>query len=321
MTVVSSTSSKPFKPISQLNVSVLAGGIGEERAVSLKSGECISQALNEEGVNTKIEDIRPDHLNALDFDSTDVFFLALHGKFGEDGQLQAIMEQRSLIYTGSGPEASRLAFDKMAGKEKFQAVNVNTPGAFLFDPDFSFDKFQKQVIWNSDKFVIKPIRQGSSVGVSIIDGLDAAFETAIKVHKEFGDCMIEQHISGSEITVGILCGQALPIIEIRPKEAFYNYHSKYVDEQTDYLFDTISEDSLVSAIQQDALNCFNALGCRDFGRVDFILGEDGIAYALEINTIPGFTTHSLLPKAARKNGLSMGQLCVKIIKAAIENKS
>jgi D-alanine-D-alanine ligase len=321
MTVVPSTSSKTSKPISQLNVSVLAGGIGEERAVSLKSGECIWQSLNEEGVNTKIEDIRPDHLSALDVDSTDVFFLALHGKFGEDGQLQAIMEEKNLIYTGSGPEASRLAFDKIAGKEKFQAVNVNTPEAFLFDPNFSFDEFKKHLSWDSHKFVIKPIKQGSSVGVSIVDGFDSAFETASKTHHEFGDCMIEQHISGREITVGILCGQALPIIEIRPKEAFYNYHSKYIDEQTDYLFDTITEASLAADIQQDALNCFNALGCRDFGRVDFILGEDGIAYALEINTIPGFTTHSLLPKAAGKNGLAMGQLCVKIIKAAIENKS
>jgi D-alanine-D-alanine ligase len=303
-----------------LKVSVLAGGVGEERQVSLKSGECIWQALSNEGVNTTIADIEPENLKALNEDGTDVFFLALHGKFGEDGQLQAIIEERNLIYTGSGPDASRLAFDKMASKASFKAANVNVPQGVVFKPNFSFEELKKRLVWDSDKFVIKPIRQGSSVGVSIVDGFDSAFKTAIKVHKEFGDCMIEQHVSGREITVGILCGEALPIIEIRPREDFYNYHSKYVDEQTDYLFDTIGDASLEARIQQDAVDCFKAVGCRDFGRVDFILGDDGTAYALEINTIPGFTTHSLLPKAAAKKGFSMGQLCVKIIEAAIENK-
>jgi D-alanine-D-alanine ligase len=317
---MSSTSLESSKSKSQLKVSVLAGGVGEERQVSLKSGECIWQALSNEGVNTTMADIGPDNLKALNEDGTDVFFLALHGKFGEDGQLQAIMEERNLIYTGSGPDASRLAFDKMASKAMFTAANANTPKAIVFNPDLNFKEFKKQLNWVSDKFVIKPIRQGSSVGVSIVEDLDAAFETADKTYQQFGDCMIEQHISGREITVGILCGQALPIIEIRPKEDFYNFHSKYIDEQTDYLFDTITDASLVTDTQQAGVDCFRAVGCRDFGRVDFILGEDGKAYALEINTIPGFTTHSLLPKAAAKKGLSMGQLCVKIIEAAIENK-
>ncbi|MHC4130998.1 MAG: D-alanine--D-alanine ligase family protein [Planctomycetota bacterium] len=317
---MSSTSLQSSKSKSQLKVSVLAGGVGEERQVSLKSGECIWQALSNEGVNTTMADIVPDNLTALNEDGTDVFFLALHGKFGEDGQLQAIMEERNLIYTGSGPDASKLAFDKMASKAMFTAANASTPKALAFNPKFSCEEFKKQLNWGSDKFVIKPIRQGSSVGVSIVDGIDAAFETADKTYQQFGDCMIEQHISGREITVGILCGQALPIIEIRPREDFYNFHSKYVDEQTDYLFDTITDTSLVSRIKQAGVDCFQAVGCRDFGRVDFILGDDGKAYALEINTIPGFTTHSLLPKAAAKKGLSMGQLCVKIIEAAIENK-
>jgi D-alanine-D-alanine ligase len=320
MTVMSSTSLQSSKSKSQLKVSVLAGGIGEERQVSLKSGECIWQALSNEGFNAIIADIGPDNLTALNEDGTDVFFLALHGRFGEDGQLQAIMEEKKLLYTGSGPDASRKAFDKMASKAMFTDANAHTPKAVVFNPDLSFEEFKKQLDWDSDKFVIKPIKQGSSVGVSIASGLDAAFETAGKTQQQFGDCMIEQYISGREITVGILCGQALPIIEIRPREDFYNFHSKYIDEQTDYLFDTIDDASLVSRIQQDAVNCFNAVGCRDFGRVDSILSDNGKVYALEINTIPGFTTHSLLPKAAAKKGFSMGQLCVKIIEAAIENK-
>jgi D-alanine-D-alanine ligase len=320
MTVMPSTSQQTSKSKSQLKVSVLAGGIGEEREVSLKSGECIRRALSEESVDATMADIGPDNLRALNQNGIDIFFLALHGTFGEDGQLQTIMEERNLSYTGSGPQASKLAFDKMASKAKFKTVNVNVPHAIVFDPDVSIEEFEKHLFWGGDKFVIKPIRQGSSVGVSIVNGINAAFEAACKTHQQFDDCMIEQHITGREVTVGILCGQPLPIIEIRPRESFYNYHSKYIDEQTDYLFDTIGDSSLEAVIQQAAVECFYSLGCRDFGRVDFILGNDGKAYALEINTIPGFTKHSLLPKAAQKTGLSMGQLCVKIIEAAIENK-
>jgi len=321
MAVMPSTSLTSSISKSQLKVSVLAGGIGEERDVSLKSGECICQALNKEDVNSTLSDIAPDNVAALDEDGTDVFFLALHGKFGEDGELQTIMEKRNLIYTGSGPKASRLAFDKMAGKARFKDANVKVPRAFLFNPDVSFKEFKKQIDWKSDTFVVKPIKQGSSVGVSILSGLDEAFETAVATYRQFGTCMVEEHIPGREITVGILCDEALPIIEIRPKETFYNYHSKYIDDQTDYLFDTIADASLAAAIQQDGLNCFNAIGCRDFARVDFILDDNGDAYALEINTIPGFTTHSLLPKAAEKAGFSMGQLCVKITESAVQRKT
>lgn len=320
MAVMPSTSLRSSVSKSQLKVSVLAGGIGEEREVSIQSGECICQALNKKDVNATLSDIAPGNLAALDEDGTDVFFPALHGKFGEDGELQTIMEKRNLIYTGSGPKASRLAFDKMAGKARFKNANVKVPRALLFNPDLSLKEFKKQIKWKSDRFVVKPIRQGSSVGVSIVSGLDEAFTTAAATYRQFGNCMIEEHIPGREVTVGILCNDALPIIEIRPRETFYNYHSKYIDDQTDYLFDTITDASLAVAIQQDALHCFNALGCRDFARVDFILGDNGEAYALEINTIPGFTSHSLLPKAAAKAGFSMGQLCVKIIESAVERK-
>jgi D-alanine-D-alanine ligase len=128
--------------------------------------------------------------------------------------------------------------------------------------------------------------------------------------------MIEEFVPGREVTVSILCGRTLPIIEIRTKSSFYNYHAKYVDEQTEFLFDTITEPSVAERINQAALDCFSAVGCRHFARVDFILGEDNIPYALEINTIPGFTTHSLLPKAAARAGLSMSDLCKKIVQTA-----
>jgi len=128
--------------------------------------------------------------------------------------------------------------------------------------------------------------------------------------------MIEEFIAGREVTVGILCDKSLPIIEIRTQTSFYDYHAKYLDDQTQFLFDTITEADLAASIRRAAVDCFNALGCRHFARVDFILSNDGIAYALEVNTIPGFTSHSLLPKAAAREGLSMSDLCTRIVAAA-----
>ncbi|MHC4324128.1 MAG: D-alanine--D-alanine ligase family protein, partial [Planctomycetota bacterium] len=168
----------------------------------------------------------------------------------------------------------------------------------------------------ADGYVVKPTREGSSVGVSIVSTPHKALETARETFSKFGDCMIEQFVPGTEVTVGILHGQALPIIEVRAKSGFYDYHAKYLDEQTEYLFDTVTDTTIAANLSRAAVDCFNALGCRHFARVDFLLGNDRIAYALEVNTIPGFTSHSLLPKAAAKAGLSMSELCSNIVEAA-----
>ena len=304
----------------RLNVAVLTGGIGSERDISIQSGVCVADALKQADFNVVTADIRPDRLDILQNDTIDVFFPALHGKFGEDGQLQQILEDKSLLYTGSEPSASRLAFDKMASKKAFAEAGAAAPAAIDFKPDADTRLLEKQLSRLADKYVVKPIKQGSSVGVSIVSGPREAIAAAQKVYSEFGDCMIEQFIAGREVTVGILCGRALPIIEIRPRTGFYDYHAKYVDEQTEFLFETISDPALAENIKAEALDCFNALDCRHFARVDFILTDDGIAYVLETNTIPGFTTHSLLPKAAEKDGLSMSDLCRKIVETALENK-
>jgi len=302
--------------VESLKIAVLAGGIGEEREISIESGDCVSQALKEAGLNVVTVEVRPDKLDILEDDSIDVFFIALHGKFGEDGQLQQILEDKSLVYTGSGPAANRLAFDKMASKKAFTKAGIDTPLAVKFDTDVDIRRLEKRLEEFTDKYVVKPIRQGSSVGISIVSGVSEAIAAAKKCLGEFGDCMIEEFIPGREVTVSILAGRPLPIIEIRPKENFYNYHAKYIDEQTEFLFDTINEPELTAKINAAALDCFGALGCRDFGRVDFILGGDQAAYVLEVNTIPGFTPHSLLPKAAARVGFSMSDLYTKIIELA-----
>ncbi len=301
---------------SKLKVAVLAGGIGAERDISLQSGRCVAKALKEAGFDVVTADIRPDNLDILNDKSIDVFFPALHGKFGEDGRLQQILEDRSLLYSGSGPTASSLAFDKMASKKLFEEIGVATPAAIEFGPETDIDRLEEQLRHFTNSYVVKPIRQGSSVGVNIISTPHEAVEAAKETFGEFGDCMVEEFVPGMEVTVGILHSRALPIIEVRTKSGFYDYHAKYVDEQTEYLFDTITDTAMAANISQAALDCFNALGCRHFARVDFILGNDRIAYALEANTIPGFTSHSLLPKAAVKAGLSMSDLCSNIVEAA-----
>jgi len=303
-----------------LKVAVLMGGIGEERNISFQSGSCVAEALKEAGLNVVTADIRPDNMDILEDGSIDVFFIALHGRFGEDGQLQQILEDKSLLYTGSGPTASKLAFDKMASKKAFVEAGAATPAAIEFNRDTDIRQVEKQLQQFADTYVIKPIRQGSSVGISIVTDPREATAAARKVLSEFGDCMIEKFVPGREITVGILCGRPLPIIEVRSKTGFYDYQAKYIDEQTEFLLDTIRDPALTEEINQAALDCFDALGCRHFARVDFILDDEEIACALELNTIPGFTTHSLLPKAAAKAGLSMSELCIRIIEAALENK-
>jgi len=297
-------------------IAVLMGGIGEERDISIQSGTCVAEALKQAGFNVITSDISPDKMDILEDAGIDVFFIALHGKFGEDGQLQQILEDKSLLYTGSGATASKLAFDKMAGKKAFVEAGVPTPPAIEFDTNTNTHVLEKQLRRFADKYVVKPIRQGSSVGVSIASESHRAINAAQKTLSEFGDCMIEEFIAGREITVGIVQRQALPIIEIKSKTGFYNYQAKYIDERTEFLFDTIDDAALADKIAAAALDCFDTLGCRHFGRADFILSDDGIPYVLEVNTIPGFTTHSLLPMAAAKTGLSMSGLCTKIIEAA-----
>lgn len=296
------------------------GGIGSERDISIQSGTCIAEALKQADFNVITSDIQPDKLDILQNDVIDVFFPALHGEFGEDGQLQQILQDKSLLYTGSEPAASRLAFDKIASKKAFSEAGAATPAAIEFKGDADEKLLEKQLIRLADKYVVKPVQQGSSVGVSIVSDPLEAITAARRTHSEFGDCMIEQFIAGREVTVGILCNRALPIIEIRTKTGFYDYHAKYIDEETEFLFDTINDPALTDNIKATALECFNALGCRHFARADFILTDNGTAYVLEINTIPGFTSHSLLPKAAEKQGYSMSDLCKKIVVTTLKNK-
>ena len=301
-------------------IAVFCGGPSNEREISLKSGNSVYKALIDGGLNAILLDVDNDIHDIIGSGGIDVAFIALHGRFGEDGQLQQILEDKSLRYTGSGPGTCRLALDKMASKKTFAKAGVSAPAAVEFNSNTNSSKLEKQLEQLADRYVVKPITQGSSVGVIIVDNPKSAMAEALKCSAMFGNCMIEEYIPGREITVGILMGRAMPIIEIKSKTGFYDYHAKYIDERTQFLFDTIDNPALIKKIEAAAIKCFNALGLRHFARIDFILSADGTAYALEANSIPGLTSHSLLPKAAARTGLSMSDLCIKIIKAALENK-
>jgi len=301
----------------QLKVAVLMGGISREREVSIQSGKCVAEALKKAGVNVVTVDIKPNAMDILDDETIDVFFIALHGTFGEDGQLQKILESKGLIYTGSDSKASRLAFDKWESKKRFTAAGVTMPDSILFEPGKKNTDLEERIRQLGSRYVVKPLREGSTIGISIADDPKSAAEAAKKCAAQFGDCMIESFIKGREITVSVLGKEALPVIEIRPRSGFYDYHAKYVDDKTEYLFDSLNDPALVDKVQESAITCFNSLGCRGAARVDFIIGDDGKPYALEINTIPGMTSHSLLPKAAAKIGLSMSRLCLKIVELAL----
>ncbi|MBN2589489.1 MAG: D-alanine--D-alanine ligase [Sedimentisphaerales bacterium] len=297
-------------------VAVLMGGIGSEREISIQSGNSVADALRQAGFDIVTFDINPNNLEILSDKSIDVFFPVLHGEFGEDGTLQQILEDKSLVYAGSGPAASRAAFDKVESKKIFFEAGITTPNSIEFDNNVELELLEQELKYLGDKYVIKPVRQGSSVGICIVDTIKDAIKAAQKTFTDFGDCLIEEFVAGRELTVGILCGQSLPIIEIKPKSGFYNYHAKYVDDNTQYLLDTVKDSTIIQAINKAALDCFDTLGCRHFSRVDFILTNENVAYVLEVNTIPGFTSHSLLPKAAAKAGFPMSQLCKKIVESA-----
>lgn len=304
---------------SGLKVAVLMGAVGSERQISLQSGKCIADALRKTNLLEVIEqDYQPDSPGILDDKSINVFFLAFHGRFGEGGDMQKICEKKKLVFTGCDSKSSRLAFDKIACKKALRRAKLPTADAVEIRNLSQLSDIGSKLEKIGPKFVIKPICQGSSVGVRIVEGAGNAKAIAEKCVEQFGDCMLEKFVAGREITVGILGNAALPVIEIRTTHQFYDYDAKYNDDATQFLFDTITDEQTLQRINDVALKSFNALGCRDFSRVDMILDRDSIPYVIEINTIPGFTTHSLLPKAAAKAGIDMEQLCLRIIKSAIE---
>lgn len=305
---------KKLKNLDHLRVLVLSGGPGMEREVSLNSGQAVQAALKRLGHEVTARDIGPDDLSALDL-PTDFVFIALHGEFGEDGTLQAELEARGLQYCGSDAAASRGAMNKIESKRRFVRAGIPTPSFEVIDStniNYALSDIRLPA-------VIKPVASGSSVDTSIVRTPHALNAAVPLVVDRYGEALVEQYVNGFEFTVGILGDTALPVCEIRTKREFYDYQAKYIDDDTLYLFDLDYPPALLAKVQQLSLQAHHALRCRVFSRVDVMVDRDTLEpYILEVNTIPGFTSHSLLPKAAARIGMSFDQLCQKIIELSLE---
>lgn len=297
--------------LSPKRIAVLLGGTSAERAVSLISGDAVATALAGRGHKVTRVDPADQPLDKVDWSQIDVAFFALHGTFGEDGTAQAILEDLGVVFTGSDSHASRLAFSKSAAKERFALQGVATPDYLLIHETDSLAHIQATAQSLGYPLVCKPDAQGSSIGVSIVrdelqlaDAVAACFE-----HQNFG--LLETAITGPEWTVGVIDSEPLPPICIGTSRVFYDYNAKYNDDNTQYGFD--APDELKSRLQDIAVAACQALGTSGVARVDIMLDEIEQPWVLEVNTIPGMTGHSLIPKAAARIGMDMGHLCDLII--------
>lgn len=302
-----------------LDVTVLMGGPSAEREVSLMSGEAVAAALTRGGHRVRRADISPRDVSALDRKDIDVVFIALHGEFGESGEVQELCELRSLPYTGAGPRASRIGLDKAASKQLFKQAGLATPDWMIIEEFHTPQTYRPWLEEFSLPVVVKPVTGGSSVDVTIARDEETRDTALDELLDRYGRTLVEKYVPGRELTVGILGTQALPVLEVIPAGEFYDLHAKYDDDAgTQYVFDHGLGDRLTRHLQRDALTAHEAVGCRDLSRVDFVLAEDGTPQVLEINTIPGFTSHSLLPMAAARVGIDFDELVDRLVRMAAD---
>lgn len=287
-------------------VGVLLGGPSAEREVSLRSGTAIAGGLREAGYDVTAIDLPGTDLDVPE--GVEAVFIALHGTFGEDGTLQGMLVDRSVPYTGSGPLSSRKAFDKGLTKQVLDEQGIATP--------------RYEVLRRGEQrrlrlpVVVKPPRQGSSIGLHRVvreEDWAPAFADSLRYDE---DVLVEEFIEGTELTVGIVGAHVLPVLEIRAPEGNYDYAAKYTSGLTEYLVPAPLPDKQAAACRALAHEAYQAMGCSGFGRVDLRMRQSGEPFVLEVNTIPGFTQTSLLPKAARAAGMEFPDLCMRIMETA-----
>ncbi|MBK7104197.1 MAG: D-alanine--D-alanine ligase [Ignavibacteriae bacterium] len=327
-----------------LTIAVLLGGTSPERAVSKESGKSVYQAVKSLGYNTKIIDPayglnQPQNIedyfcdcefakisnenmiaaiNSPFFDDVDLAIIALHGKWGEDGAIQSLLELRGIKYAGSGVLASSLSMDKAKSKIIFNHFGVSTPEWIEANKFTDFIELNKK-IENTIKYpcIVKPNDQGSTIGLTKCNNFEG-LESAVNLASQFSKkVLLEKFIPGRELAVAIVKDFKLPILEIIPKHELYDYECKYTDGMSEYIIPAKIDKEIEIELQRQALLAFNSLGCELYSRVDFRLPENGIPYCLEINTLPGMTSHSLVPKIAKANGIEFEELIDIIITSAL----
>lgn len=289
-------------------ICVLRGGSSSEREVSLRSGDAVARALRSLGF--EVSEVDPVNDWCLP-PGTDLVFLALHGTYGEDGTVQADLDRRGVPYTGCGAEASRVAFDKVLTKRRLQDWGVPTaPFATCANPDDEWPEALRPPL------VLKPVRQGSSVGLQFVERREEWAKALRACLEHDTEALVEERIPGREATVGILDGRALPLVEIRPRLGTYDYRNKYTAGATEYLCPAPFDPDTTRRAQEAGVLAFRAVEGRDYGRIDLIVRPDGEPVVLEVNTLPGMTETSLLPKAAAADGIDFAGLCGRMIELA-----
>ncbi len=304
---------KKFDVKSFGKVAVLMGGWSAEREISLMSGKEVFESLKRSGVDAHAIDVSRESLAQLSQQNFDRAFNILHGRHGEDGAMQGFLETINLPYTGSGIAASAIAMDKVRTKQIWQCVGLPTLPYTLINENADYEEVIKKF---GLPLCVKPVHEGSSNGVTCvktIDALPAAYEEAKKFHD---DVMVESWITGREFTVGILDDIALPVVEIKPSAGFYDLHAKYFSDDTQYPCPCDLPDEAKVEVKTLALQSFKAIGCYAWARIDFLQDQNGKFWLTEINTVPGMTTHSLVPKAAKCLGIDFDELNLRILSKA-----
>lgn len=328
--------------VKDTKIAVLIGGPGSEREISLKTGEAVASALRKAGADVTEVDVCGEEVDLPD--GTELAFIAIHGTFGEDGTLQRMLDERGMPYTGAGAEESRMAFDKLLSKNRFIGEGVPTPRSIevpadhLPEAEIEFDYIEGEGGKVEERarlrfpalpeeplfhlpIVVKPPCEGSSVGVHIVRGSTELEEAFADAGKYGAVLMVEDFVQGKELTVGVLGDQTFPIVEISPEDGFYDINNKYPwlesKGKTNYYCPADLPDEVTAAVQKAAMDAHKALGVQVYSRVDVLLDEDNRPWVLEVNTIPGMTESSLLPKAAAAAGIDFPELCSRIAELSL----
>jgi len=291
-------------------VAVLMGGLSSEREISLLSGNAVLAALRRRGIDAHAFDPAEQPLEDLKREEFTRVFVALHGRYGEDGTVQGALELLGIPYTGSGVMASALAMDKWRTKLIWQAVGIPTPRYALLTEDSDADALVRNL---GLPLIVKPVCEGSTIGLTKVTAagqLADAYRLASKYDRLV---LVEEFIAGQELTVSILGDRALPIVRIQPIVELYDYQAKYFSDETKYFCPSGLPETIESALQTQALEAYRVVGCEGWGRVDLIFDAANRAYFLEVNTSPGMTSHSLVPMAAKHAGIDFDELVVRIL--------
>ncbi len=302
--------------VTKKRIGVLLGGMSSEREVSLASGAAILKALQGKGYDAVAIDVGRDVAEQLHRQKIELAFNGLHGKFGEDGAIQGLLEVLGIPYTGSGILASAVGMDKIVSKTVFRSWGLNV-GPFLVLAKGDHAPLNRARAEIGFPLVVKPSREGSSVGVSIVQeeqGFGAALDLAFSYDREI---LVERYIRGKEVQVGVLGARALGAIEIVPKDVFYSYKAKYETGGSEHFFPARVPEAVYQRTLDAGMTAHRALGCRGYSRVDFIIDQDGVPYILEVNTLPGMTATSLLPEIAQGAGIAFPDLVEEILRIAV----